>query len=129
MKIDTMMIEISHSCDKGMFGKYALKTETAFITKWDIENYGLDLKKSLMKAIGTLKQWDDYMQIRIRENENRDFVRTWFFTREYDDRENGTVTIAQCAPDGTFELEDRKHKAVNVVKKEIGAYIDSLEFI
>lgn len=129
MKIESMMIELTHGCRMGMLGKYSIKTETAFISHWDVKDEEFSLKKSLMKAINSLKNWDDHMQISIREYEYGSYTRTWFITRDFGDSENGTMTIARCAADGTFELEDRKHKAVNVIKKEIGSFVDSLEFI
>ena len=129
MKIDSLMVELTTGCSKGSFGKYTVKTETGFFDFWDMKQEDFNLKKVLMKAIGTVKNWDDHIQFSIRETEYGSFQRVYFITSDYSDRENGTMTIARCAADGTFELDDRKHKAVSVVKKEIGSFIDSLEFI
>lgn len=129
MNIDSMMIELTHGCHNGTLGKYTIKTETAFINHYDMNDSSFDLEKVLFKAIGSLKAWDDHMQISIRENECGSYCRKYFITSEYDDRQNGTLTIARCHDDGTFEYDDRKHKTVKIVKAEIRDFIHSLTFI
>lgn len=127
MKAESLSLVLNTNVENSLFGGSGYRSETAYLYKAKFGLYDLDIKKAVSKALASLKCWEDSLEISVMP-ENGHLNRVWFATRDYEDRENGTVTLAMCDESGCFTADDRKRVSLGMAKKRLVEYISGIEF-